>query len=336
MEIEDLAQCFVHEVSQVAAARREAVRLGRSIGFDDEQSGKLAVLVTEAATNLVKHTGGGQLLIRSVRTCPDDPRGLEILSLDRGPGMSIFHRFLADGFSTSGSSGIGLGAMERLADWWDVFSRPGQGTVLAIRLRAAGAGWKPLEVSGLAVPKQGQSVCGDAWAAFRSPEATWILVADGLGHGAGAARASQAAVQAFRQLPSDSPAEIVGRIHHALKATRGAAVAVARLDHRKNRLTFAGVGNLRGIALKERRTQHLVSQNGTAGVAASRIHELHYPFDEETIVIITTDGISSQWTIRDFPGLLRRHPSVISGVVYRDFQRGRDDATVVVVSGRTP
>ena len=44
-----------------------------------------------------------------------------------------------------------------------------------------------------------------------------------------------------------------------------------------------------------------------------------------------SDGISARWSLDDYPGLVRRHPGVVAGLLYRDFQRESDDATVIVV-----
>ena len=46
-----------------------------------------------------------------------------------------------------------------------------------------------------------------------------------------------------------------------------------------------------------------------------------------------SDGLTTHWTLERLPGLAARHPSLIAGVLYRDFKRGRDDVTVVVARG---
>src|SRR5262249_13366746 len=128
--------------------------------------------------------------------------GLEILALDRGPGMADVGRCLRDGFSTAGTPGGGLGAMSRLSSMFDIYSQPGAGTAVLCRLWAAAgvpAGRGPrFQVGAVSVPKSGETVCGDAWWAEPDGPRVRVLVADGLGHGVEAARAAQEAVRVFQ------------------------------------------------------------------------------------------------------------------------------------------
>jgi hypothetical protein len=57
----------------------------------------------------------------------------------------------------------------------------------------------------------------------------------------------------------------------------------------------------------------------------------HYPFESEPIVIMHSDGLTSRWDLGQYPGLMAAHPSLIAGVLYRDYRRGRDDASVITV-----
>ncbi len=151
----------------------------------------MALIATEAANNLVQHAAGGELVLRVLGR--DQADGLEILSLDKGPGMRNVAECLRDGFSTAGTPGTGLGAILRLSDLFDIYSLPGMGIGLAFRLRAkaparpqTGTG---LEIGAVCLPKPGETVrrrlgCG------RSRGRSRILVADGLGHGPAAAEAS--------------------------------------------------------------------------------------------------------------------------------------------------
>src|SRR5687768_10037593 len=124
----------VTEPSQVGEARRAAAALAGRLGFDDRDAGKVALVVTEAATNLVKHARDGAVLLRPL----DDAGavGIEVLALDRGPGMADVGRCLRDGFSTAGSPGNGLGAVRRLAAVLDIYSALGSGTALLARVWA--------------------------------------------------------------------------------------------------------------------------------------------------------------------------------------------------------
>lgn len=104
----------VSDASQVAEARRLVSSYARSNGVAEARVAELAIVVTELATNLLKHAGGGHILA----TYRDDAEGagLELLALDSGSGMTDVGRCMDDGYSTAGSPGNGLGAIARLAD----------------------------------------------------------------------------------------------------------------------------------------------------------------------------------------------------------------------------
>ena len=119
-----------------------------------------------------------------------------------------------------------------------------------------------------------------------------------------------------------------------MRSTRGAAVAVVRIDHSDPELTFCGIGNIAGCILGDGRPRHLVSHYGTVGHDVARVHEFRYAFPATATLVLNTDGLVTQWEVDSYAGLLQRHPSVIASILYRDFRRERDDATVVVVRRR--
>ncbi|MFI5328965.1 MAG: ATP-binding protein, partial [Candidatus Rokuibacteriota bacterium] len=319
----------VEESSQVAAARRAAADLSWRLHFDETTAGRLALVVTELATNLVKHGGGGEVLLRQVETSPDT---VEVFALDRGPGMANVARCLEDGYSTAGSAGTGLGAVQRVASGFDVWSRPKSGAAVRIEIAPAGEARREagFQIGGLAVPAAGETECGDAWSAERRPGSLTLLVVDGLGHGPAAAIAAQQAVQSFDGAPGVLPARRVEALNLALRATRGAAVAVAHIDAARKLVRFAGLGNIGAAIYAGESVRHLVSQHGTAGQGTRRVEEYMYPWDERAVLVMHSDGIATRHDLTTYPGLLERHPGLVAGVLYRDFGRGRDDATAVV------
>lgn len=121
----------VNDASQVAEARRLVSSYARSTGVPEARVGQVAIVVTELATNLLKHAGSGHI----IATHRDDGEGvgLELLALDRGNGMADVGRCMDDGYSTAGSPGNGLGAIARLADDIRIYSRPGLGSAIMVR-----------------------------------------------------------------------------------------------------------------------------------------------------------------------------------------------------------
>jgi hypothetical protein len=123
---------------------------------------------------------------------------------------------------------------------------------------------------------------------------------------------------------------LVEAIHRALAPTRGAALAVARIDIAARVVRFVGVGNIGAVLASGGEVRRLASNNGTAGHIAPRIREFTYPFSSKPLVILHSDGLSARWEIDAYPGL-ESHPSLVVGVIFRDHRRGRDDATVVAM-----
>ncbi len=326
----------VEEASHSGAARRLAAALCRDLGFDDLRAGQTALVATELATNLVKHTAGagGDLVFRPLEEAGET--GLEILSLDSGPGIANIGESLRDGSSTFGSFGTGLGAIRRLSSAFDIFSSPGKGVAVFSRLWKNSQPLSPMAVGAVCLPVCGEQACGDAWAMKTSGDATRFMLADGLGHGPDAAAAANQAVAIFAEQARRSPAEWVRLIHAGLRGTRGAAVAVAEVVLTTHGVRYAGVGNISGLILSGGTSHNLVSHNGTAGVEARKIQEFSYPWPEDGMLVLHSDGLATHWSLADYPGLAQKAPALIAGVLFRDHQRLRDDSTVVVakVAGR--
>ena len=325
----------VAEPSQVGQARRLAGDRARSEGLNEETAGRVALVATEMATNLLKHAGRGYLTLN--RFADAEGTGVELLSLDKGPGIADLNRALADGYSTAGSLGSGLGTVMRQADRFAIFSRPGLGTAVLARFVAA----PPLKdrgriaIGAIVDTYPGERVCGDGWAYAGGPDGGsgggTVLVVDGSGHGEYAARAGAIAIETFLACPDRDCVGMVETIHRALAPTRGAAVAVARLDRKERVVRFVGIGNIAGGIVIEGQLRHMVSHNGTAGHIAPRIREFVYPFTGEPTLILHSDGISARWDLGSYPGLAAAHPALIAGVLFRDYRRGRDDCSVVVL-----
>jgi anti-sigma regulatory factor (Ser/Thr protein kinase) len=324
----------VTDASGVSAVRRRAAELTRGAGFGETEAGRVAIVVTEAATNLVKHGAGGEVLLHLVSTA--SVAGIEMLALDRGRGIQNVTEALRDGYSTAGSPGTGLGAMTRQADVCDIYSVPGKGTVVLAQVWSAPIrqdGAERIRVGAACAPGYGEEVSGDGWLVIRRNGCVVTLVVDGLGHGPVAADARREAVRIFRGSLAPGPAKLVEAIHAGLRGTRGAAVAVAEVDPDRGCLRFCGLGNICAVVLANGEARHLVSHNGTAGHAARKIDEFTYPWPANAMLVQHTDGLTSHWALDAYPGLAARHPSLVAGVLYRDFKRGRDDVAVVVARG---
>ncbi len=334
----------ITELSQVGEARRVATHIAQRIGLTKTETGKVALIVSEAATNLVKYAREGQVLLRAFAGTSSP--GVELLALDKGPGMSNVTQCLQDGYSTSGSPGTGLGAMARLSTLFDLYSVSGGGTALLARMQAEvhaprstvqtaparDSRFRSLEVGMVSLPMPGEEECGDAWVVDQQTARYLVMVVDGLGHGPAAAQAAHTIVEACRQCVTRAPAEILEATHAAARGTRGAAVGVAEIDQARQVVRFAGVGNIAGVIWTTTGSRSMASHNGIVGHNVRRIQEFTCPWSADALVVLHSDGLQTRWRLDAYPGLTGRHPSLIAGVLYRDFSRGRDDVTIIVIS----
>ncbi|GET36301.1 SpoIIE family protein phosphatase [Microseira wollei] len=324
----------ITETSQVGEARRFASALATDIEFNETERGKVAIIVTELANNLIKHAKNGEIILRSLRNNAE--YGIEIIGLDAGPGMANIPQCLRDGFSTAGTTGTGLGAIGRQSTVFDIHSVPGVGTVLVAQLwpkKNAGIALRntePLEIGVVNLPKLEQEISGDDWAVVNLSNRSLILVADGLGAGILAAEAAREAVRIFRAKAALNPKIIMEMAHAALRSTRGAAVAIAEINRVEKTVQYVGIGNISGAIVTGNKSQSMVSYNGTVGHQIRKIEGFVYPWNDGSILIMHSDGLGTQWSLERYPGLISRHPAVIAGTLYRDFKRSRDDVTVLV------
>lgn len=330
----------ITDATGAGEARRVLNRLSSEIGLNDTAGGRAAIIVTELGTNLAKHARGGEILLRSLGDSSSARRGVEILAVDRGPGMADLGRCLEDGFSTSGTPGGGLGAVRRQANDFDVFTQESRGTVVYASVSESdqpASAAAMFQWSVVCRPAPRETANGDSWSVVERPGELSVMLADGLGHGPEAAKASSAAVEGFAIDAFAPPTLIFERAGARMRGTRGGAVAVAQLTASRSTLTYAGIGNISGQLRSlyagdaEKSTRGLISHNGIVGVQVHRARPLDYPCSPEGLLIMYSDGLQSRWRLDDYPGLAMRRPAVIAGVLYRDFTRGPDDVTVAVV-----
>jgi hypothetical protein len=282
------------------------------------------------ATNLVKHAGRGHIIAQ--RIGQNGTFGIRVMSVDKGPGIADISKALSDGHSTAGTMGNGLGAVKRLSDSFEVYSVPGSGTVIDAEfwpknhMPAAG----PLDIAVISEPVRGEEECGDGWGVRAMPGSTLLMVVDGLGHGVMAAEAAREAERILAESNKDSLSEILQDTHDALKKTRGAAYAIARIDRGKGLLSYTGVGNISASLVTPDASRSMASHNGTVGAYMSRAQEFNYPWNPNAVFVMHSDGLSTRWSLDQYPGIWSKNPSMIAALLHRDFDRGRDDVTVLV------
>ncbi|MFI2414523.1 SpoIIE family protein phosphatase [Streptomyces sp. NPDC018947] len=342
----------VHDSTRVRDARVAAEHAAARAGLDEQCTASAALVATELATNLLKHAGGGRVLIDVVSppvltAGREDARVVQIATVDHGPGIADVPAALSDGFTTTGSLGAGLGTCARLADDFDLHSVPGRGTVAlariggAARFRASGDPVAAVRAGGVNVPFGGGDYSGDAWAWVRAGDRVTLMLADGLGHGPEAARASSAAVEALRGAARLVPSEALKHLDAALSGTRGAAVALAQVDVRAGLLRFAGIGNVGARLCAEGTWRPLVSQPGIVGThRPTTVRDEEREWGEDRVLILHSDGLPSRWTPSPDSCAPSVDPAVTAAVTVRDASSParpvRDDTAVAVLSSTPP
>lgn len=325
----------VLESSHVGQVRREIQALALRMCASDDVCGRAALVATELSTNLLKHSStGGQILYRALTDEVGKFTSVEILSIDKGRGIPNISKAFNDGFSTAGSPGNGLGAIQRMSDSMEIFSADKHGTVISTQVqpRISSARMSAPRVRSICVPLEGQEISGDYVVVLTRGSTIHIMVADGLGHGAEAAEASHRAAATFRNNIGCPLPEIMQKIHKALNLTRGAAVALAVYDHGPRALRYVGVGNIESRICTETDSRGCGTLNGTAGIRMPTLVEFDYIIPPGGVFVMHSDGLSSRWNFNNYTGLSMQTPGAIAGLLFRDFARKRDDATVLVLA----
>ncbi|MFC8568519.1 SpoIIE family protein phosphatase [Streptomyces sp. NPDC057245] len=343
----------VHDSTRVRDARVAAEHAAALAGLDERRTATASLVATELATNLLKHAGGGTVLIDVVAppvlaAGHDGALLVQVATVDHGPGIADVPAALRDGFTTTGSLGAGLGTCARLADDFDLHSVPGRGTVVVARVGTAPGGPAAdrgpaagVRAGAVNVPFGGADYSGDAWAWVRAGDVVSLMLADGLGHGPEAARASTAAVEALGGAAHLAPAEALRRLDTALTGTRGAAVAVAQVDTRAGVLRFAGVGNI-GARLCEGGTwRHLVSRPGIVGThRPATLRDQEAVWADDRVLVLHSDGLPSRWSPTAETCRTTTDPAVTAAVTIRDASSParpvRDDTAVAVLAPTPP
>lgn len=325
----------IEDRSYFTIIKKDIAKAAITIGFSAEKIGKLHLVVAELVSNLLKFgERNRELLWKTISH--KGAAGIEILALDKGRGIRSIAQALEDGFSTSGTAGEGFGAIQRQSDFFEIYSQPGQGTVVLSRFFANEPFLhrnQPLNFAALSVAKPNEKVCGDGYYIEYDPEAQLLnlLVLDGLGHGTGAHEAAQAAIEVYAALPKDSPSQVLKEIHEQIKKTRG-AVAMALAYHFKEEVLFyCGVGNIAAKTTSYTTVKNFFSSNGIVGHTMSpRIQNQEMSWERGSLLLIHSDGLTSRWDLTRYTQIQKYDPVILAACLYRDYSRGNDDTTIII------
>lgn len=328
MELIRSAVIPVEEQSQIGEARRRAATIAGAVGFSTERISDISIIASELASNLVKHGKKGLLVAQSLHYRSSEV-AIEIIAIDKGPGMSDPKRCMEDGYSTVGTLGTGLGAVRRLSNQFDLLSEHDHGTTVWCR---CGDTRRDLLIAPyfdcLCIPMEGENVCGDGWSMKKLGASTRFMVADGLGHGPEAAEAARAAAAIFDSSESSLEAIMI-RMHEQLRATRGAVVAIAEVNAALGSVMFCGIGNI-AVTIEGATRQHLLSNPGIVGYEARKFSTSRHPWSSDSILIMHSDGLASLWGLDQYSGLRQKPAGILAGRLFRDRRKAHDDCVILV------
>lgn len=318
--------------SYFAILKKEIHAIATKAGFSVKRMGELDIIIAELVSNLVKHAGGGQLLVKLVEQ--NGIQGMEIISMDDGMGMTDVTRMVADGVSTKNTLGQGLGAMKRLSDFFQVYSLKDWGTIILIRIfdEALPLYKKPSrwDVKTVILPKPGEVACGDGFFCTSNTDQIKLFLGDGLGHGPEAEKAVLMAGEAFLNEEETDPAEMIKLINHAVKKTRGLVGTVALFDLKEKRWRICGVGNIATKVIAPGSVKNYMSYNGIIGLnVPNTLSVQEVAYETGQYLVMCSDGIKSRWDTVKYPAILRYDPAIVAASLVKDYNRNTDDVSVV-------
>ncbi len=339
---------LIHADCDIGALDSALRRLGKAGAMDKKIMKEAALAAAALANNLLQHAiPGGMILIR--HRCLG--RGMEVISVDRGPGIpESLHQAVAgtaiaaragrlsDAFAPR-RVGTGLPLVRSLASEFELFSQPGIGSVIYAGFGAPSSclpTWSPLRIAGISVGLSDEG-CGDGWgAAYHDPHLTALLV-DGSGHGPKAAQAAEAAIAILGDAHDIPVNAYFSRANTAMRHTRGGGASLCRINPHTKQLRFCGSGNVGGRVYRSTESAPLTPRPGTLGISMKfpETHVSEHAWEPGATLILHTDGIR----MRDHPyrkWTRRLRPEILAALIFRDFAAENDDAGVIVVQDMRP
>ena len=323
----------VSHTADVGAVRRAVSGYADQLDAGPGLADRAGQAATELAANLLRHAlPGGWILAR-----PLPPSAVEIIAVDHGPCAG-------DATAEAGQPprraglGYGLAAVARVSSYFDIDTCPGRPTTVLAVVASSGA----TRAAALPAPRAwaGISVgldetCGDGWAVAEVSGGTTVAVVDGSGHGNYAFAAAAAALAALADDPADLDSYLA-RANAAMLGTRGAAIAVCRLEPGCGEMRCLSVGNVRGAILSDSGPHTLIHCRGTVGahVVPPPARIACYPWPAGAMLVLWTDGLADHIELTAYARQSTHDPAITAAALYRDHSSDSDDSTVVVVKSQ--
>lgn len=180
--------------------------------------------------------------------------------------------------------------------------------------------------------KAGYGVSGDAYLIKEYPDGMLVCLVDGLGSGPLAAEAAQVAVKWVAEHHESPLPQIMTGCHKAMRSTRGAVMALVRINTETRKLSFVGVGNI-GFRAWSAELVQPISLAGIVGNRLPTLREFNFAYTPGDLIILHTDGISRRFAL---DGLVERMrpvpPQRLAEAIANSYAKRNDDVTLVVIS----
>ena len=130
--MQDDIQVLIQTDQDIVTARQKGRSLAAALNFSSGEATLIATAISELARNIVAYAKKGEILLEVIISGGSARHGIQVVARDDGPGIADVDQALRDGFSTSGSLGIGLPGVRRLVDEFHIDSVENRGTVITV------------------------------------------------------------------------------------------------------------------------------------------------------------------------------------------------------------
>ncbi|GAB3515564.1 ATP-binding protein [Emticicia fontis] len=326
----------IEDRSYLSFIKREIHSLITKTEFSSMRAGELDIVVSELLSNLIKHAGGGEIFYK-LSANENNSKVFEIYCIDSGPGNNNIGKMMKDGMSSSNTLGHGLGAIERLSNFFQIYSMAGWGTVAYAKILMDEAQKKivqpknEINIDALQVCMPGEEVCGDGYEMKKIGNETQIFLGDGLGHGPNAHEAVQTAINAFKMCEETEPTDILRYMHQKVKKTRGLVGSIASYHHTRKEWKICGIGNITTRLYEGLMSKRVMSHNGIIGLNIPSFMNTHVLTNAEyQHIVMFSDGIKNHWDLPQYPAILKYAPPIMAAAIFKDSARRNDDMTLLI------
>jgi anti-sigma regulatory factor (Ser/Thr protein kinase) len=351
---------FINEQIDLNIAITHTLNWQPLTGANAVDKSLIATIISELASNIIKYANPGYIELRSYEW-PGTVE-IEVLATDTGPGIDNVEQAMQENFSSSGTLGLGLSGVKRIADAFDIHSNLGHGTCVFARknikvdtkiqvLSSTKAFYSstserlvefrnansikasPLinfEIGNRTRAYPGYRVSGDQVLAIPLEQGYLLSIVDATGHGPEANKMALLLLNGLKKIASSNLSNLMIKLDQLAKGTIGAAMGLAFFDPTKQMVTYAGIGNTNLIVFNDKKWQG-VSRDGILGQRLPSYTEQSTHFNPGDMAIMFTDGLSESLIKKEALKLRFLDANTIAYRLVDLLGKTHDDASCIVI-----